>query len=382
MPTNRFGSFKRILAIRLDNIGDVVMTGPALRALRKSYPGAHITLMASPAGGLVFPLLPWVDDKITWQAVWQDIAKNPSMSPEKEYTLIELLKEQRFEAAFIFTSFSQSPYPPAYACYLAGIPLRIGQSREFGGGLLSHWLQPPADSTYQVDRNLHLLREVGIPVESNKMELRVSQVDQRGAAALLTAARINPEQPFVVLAPGASAATRRYDETRFAEVARRLAAESGYPIILIGSKREVGSFPVLEALAARHRRIISMLGKTTLPEMTAIISRSALLIGNNSGAMHFASAFDRPMVILYSGAELLEQFAPPFGKTRFLNRPTPCTPCHGFHCPYQMECLDIPADEVIAAALDWIKPDRLPDKAPSQTPSPAPYPTIEDPIRR
>ncbi len=113
MPDNAFGSLKHILAIRLDNIGDVVMTGPALRALRQAYPAARITLMASPAGSQVFSLLPWVDDRIVWQAAWQDITQNAPIMPDKELTLVELLKEQQFDAVFIFTSFSQSPYPPA-----------------------------------------------------------------------------------------------------------------------------------------------------------------------------------------------------------------------------------------------------------------------------
>src|SRR5512146_568882 len=119
MPTSLPDSLQRILAIRLDNIGDVVMTGPALRALHLVYPSARITLMASPAGSQVIPLLPWVDDGITWRAVWQDIGQHVPVEPDKERRLVEILKEHAFDAAFIFTSFSQSPYPPAYACYLA-----------------------------------------------------------------------------------------------------------------------------------------------------------------------------------------------------------------------------------------------------------------------
>ncbi len=385
MQTSSFEHLTNILAIRLDNIGDVVMTSPALRALRRAYPGARISLMASPAGSQVAPLLPWVDRTITWEAVWQDIAKKSLPAPQKEYSLIELLKKQRFDAAFIFTSFSQSPYPPAYACTLAGIPVRVGQSREFGGGLLSHWVKPPADHQYQADRNLHLLREVGIPVESNAMELHVSAADQHSASALLASAGIGPEQPFVVLAPGASASARRYDETRFAEVSRRLVSETHLPVVLVGSQREIGAFPALEALAeqpdvVQPNRLISLLGKTSLPEMAGIIQRSRLLIGNNSGAMHIASALDRPMVILYSGTELLEQFAPPDGKARFLNRPTHCTPCHGFQCPYHLECLEVPADEVFSAAMDLIRQDfsAMQDLSATTTA----VQTIDEPIKR
>lgn len=378
MQTSPFKHLKNILAIRLDNIGDVVMTSPALRELRRAYPNARITLLASPAGSQMVPLLPWVNHTITWRATWQDIAKTSLPDPQKEQALVELLKKECFDAAFIFTSFSQSPYPPAYACYLAGVPLRVGQSREFGGGLLSQWIKPPADSGYQAERNLHLLREVGIPVKSDVLELHVPHSDLRNAGALLTAAGIDPEQPYVALAPGASASARRYDQTRFAETAHRLAVDNQIPVVVIGSQREIGVFPAVEALAAQPNtqtgRIISLLGKTTLPEMAGIIQRSALLIGNNSGAMHIASALGRPMVILYSGTELPEQFAPPFGNLRILNRPTHCTPCHGLQCPYQMECLDVPVEEVVSAAIDMINQDLSPLSAMAQS--------IEDTIRR
>lgn len=76
--------------------------------------------------------------------------------------LIAAIQGHQFEAAIIFTGVSQSPYPLAYACYLAGIPLRIGQSAEFGGGVLSHWVKPP-DQKLQ-DRNLFLLESVGLAI--------------------------------------------------------------------------------------------------------------------------------------------------------------------------------------------------------------------------
>ena len=346
---------RRILTIRLDNIGDVVMTGPALRALKQAYPGSHLTLMASPAGSQVAPLLPWVDDVITWRAVWQDIATNVAVVPEKEYELVALLEQKQFDAAFIFTSFSQSPHPPAFSCYLARIPIRVGQSKEFGGGLLTHWVRPPEDSGYQVERNLHLLREVGVQVSSDQMELQTPLEDRHRAEAILESAGIGSGQGFIALAPGASAAARRYDEARFAQAAQQLAAQSGLPVVLIGSQREVGRFPTLEALAGVHAGITSLIGQTSVAEMAAIIQRSALLICNNSGSMHMATAFHRPMVILYSGTEHFEQWLPKSGTMRILNRPTPCTPCHKFSCPYHLECLDVPAEEVVMHALDLLQ---------------------------
>ena len=85
--------------------------------------------------------------------------------------------------------------------------------------------------------------------------------------------------------------------------------------------------------------------------LAAVIKRAALLIANDSGPMHMADAFGRPMVILYSGTELESQWVPRTASTVLLRRPTPCSPCHAFRCPYNMECLDIPPQEVVAEAL-------------------------------
>ncbi len=351
MPAKPFEKLKRILAIRLDNIGDVVMTGPALRALHQAFPQAKLTLMASPAGSQVAPLLPWVNDVFPWRAVWQDIARNVAVAPEKERELVQQIEERQFDAAFIFTSFAQSPHPPAYACYMARIPVRVGQSKEFGGGLLTHWVKPLSDDIYQVDRNLYLLNAVGIPAQENTLELQIQPGDQHLADALLADANIPEGQLFIVLAPGASATARRYEETRFAAAARRLVAETGLPVVVVGSQREVGKFPALERLAAQNSRIHSLIGRTTVAEMAAILRQSALLIANNSSAMHIGAAFNRPMVILFAGTERLEQWVPNSSNAIYLNRLTACTPCRRFQCPYHQECLDFSPEQVTETAL-------------------------------
>jgi ADP-heptose:LPS heptosyltransferase len=106
-------SVRNLLVMRLDNIGDVIMTSPALRALRENLPDAKITLMASPSGSSAASLLPWIDQILPWRALWQDLGKL-AFDPTREWKLIELLQARQFDAAIIFTSFSQSPYPAGF----------------------------------------------------------------------------------------------------------------------------------------------------------------------------------------------------------------------------------------------------------------------------
>jgi ADP-heptose:LPS heptosyltransferase len=355
---------RRILAIRLDNIGDLVLLGPSLRAIRQALPQAHLTLMASPAGSQVAPMLPWVDEVLVHRAIWQDTSGQIPREATRELELVGTIRQGQFDAAVIFTSFSQSPYPPAYVCLLAGIPIRLGQSKEFGGGLLSQWVRPLPDETHQAERNLFLLESAGFPVGNPHLELHIPAGVQTGADMLLRHSGIEPDEPFVVLAPGASCAARRYDLERFAAVARLLLAETSLPLVIAGSERERELLrPILAH--ADGRRLVSLVGLTTVSGLAAVIRRAALLIANDSGPMHMADAFARPMVILYSGTEYESQWRPRQAETILLRRPTPCSPCYAFRCPYNMECLDIRPEEVVEAALSL-----LPFSPP---PQPSPY---------
>jgi lipopolysaccharide heptosyltransferase II len=343
---------QRILAVRLDNIGDIVMLGPALRALRGFFPQAHLTLLASPAGSQVAPLLPWIDEVIPLRALWQDVSGKLELNPQRELELIEQLRAGRYDAAFIFTSFSQSPHPPGLICYLAGIPIRVGHSKEFGGGVLNITGRPPEDSGHQAERNLALLETAGIPVRSRHLELYVAPEVQNEADELLLSAGVDPYAPFVALAPGASCPARRYPPGRFAQAARLLARQSGLPLVILGSEREKESLiPFLTGLQ-HERPWVSLLGKTGVPQFSAVIRRAALVVANNSASLHIADAFERPLVILYSGTEYISQWEPRISPARLLNCTVPCSPCFRFECPYNQECLDIPPEEVAQAALE------------------------------
>lgn len=343
---------KRALAVRLDNIGDVVMLGPALRSLRAALPGAHIALMASPAGSAVAPMLPWIDEVITERVVWQDASGAMPLGPEREAALVERIRAGRFDAAIIFTSFSQSPYPPAYVCYLAGVPLRIGQSKEFGGGLLTEWVKPLPDHAHQVDRNLHLLAQAGLPIAGRHLELHIPPDVQRAGDSLLLEAGVETGQPFILLAPGASCAARRYDPNRFAEVARLLIERKGWRVVVVGSQREKAV--IAPVLSIESTMLASLVGRTSIPQLAAVIARARLLIANDSGPMHIADALRRPMLILFSGTEYESQWRPRAAPAKLLRRPTDCSPCYSFNCPYNMECLDISAEGVVDAALSML----------------------------
>src|SRR5262249_33508011 len=132
----------RILCVRLDTLGDVLMTTPALRALKESHSDRHLTLLTSATGAAAARLVPAIDDGIVYDAPWLK-ATAPRADSQAEYGLAERLRRERFDAAVIFTVYSQNPLPSAVLCYLADIPLRLTHCRENPYQLVTDWVPDP-----------------------------------------------------------------------------------------------------------------------------------------------------------------------------------------------------------------------------------------------
>lgn len=343
---------RRVLAVRLDNLGDVLMLGPALRSIRRTLPHAHVTLMASPGGGRAAALLPWVDAVMTERVVWQDASARLHLDPDRELALVRRIADHGFDAAIIFTSFSQSPWPAAYASYLAGVPLRAAQAGDFGGSLLTDVVAPVAHDAHQVDRNLHLVQALGFSLAGSHLEVSLSSEAEASAALLLEQVGLDLDKPFVALAPGAGCAARRYPAERFSVVAQSL-ADKGFPVVVLGTsgEAELGA-AILDPNAGRP--VFSLVGRTEVPQLAAVLARSALVLTNDSGSMHLADALQRPMVVLFSGTDRESQWRPRRSPSRLLRRPTPCFPCYRFDCPFDLACLDIPPQEVVDRVLDLL----------------------------
>lgn len=344
-PPVEWRGLARILAVRLDNLGDVVQTTPALRALAQAAPQARLDLLASPAGASLAGLLPGVDRVLAHRASWQD-ASATVPDPAAELALVARLRG--YDALVAFTSFSQSPWPVAYAASLAGVGVRVGTSREFGGTLLSHWVLPGGDdeTVHQVDRMLRQLRAVGVPDAGTRLELRLPNGREPGVAGIPFGA------PYVVLAPGASAPARRWPAPGFADVARRLLA-AGMAVAVVGTAREA---PLVDAVVAGAPGALGLAGRHSVPDLAAAVAGARAVLTNNSGCLHLADALGTPVVALFAGTEHESQYAPRGVPARLFRRPTDCAPCRAFRCPFLRDglqpCLDVAPREVAGAVLD------------------------------
>jgi ADP-heptose:LPS heptosyltransferase len=332
---------RRVLVVRLDNIGDVVTTTPALRALRAAAPAARIHLLASPVGSAVVPMVPELDGVLTVSASWQQLPGAVGPDPAAERELLARLAAEGYDVLLVLTSFSQSPWPVAHLGLLAGIGTRVVHSQEFGGAVATHWVSPPPDRTHQVDRALHLLAAIGVPHRGRETSLRVPPEAERAAAALA------PDQPYAVLAPGASCASRRYPAERFGAAAAQL-ANGRLPVLVTGSAKEA---PLVDAVvrAAAHPAVTPA-PAVPLPVFTGLLARATVAITNNSGGMHLADAVRTPVAVMYAGTERPGEMQPRTTPATLLGRPVACSPCRQLQCPFHHECLDVLPGEVAAAA--------------------------------
>lgn len=326
-------AIRRVLVVRADNLGDVVLATPALRALRLAAPHAGVDLLASPVGAQVAPMIPAVDDVLAVSASWQATGARPVPAAD-ELALVDRVRERDYDAMVVFTSPGQSPWPAAHVGMLAGIGLRAVHSTEFGGAVATHWVTPPPVGTHQADRCLHLLAALGVAPAGTELELAVPATDRV------------PPGPFAVLAPGGSCPSKRYPPDRFASVARLL-ADRGLPVRVTGSPRESALVGTVVAGAANP--LVTALTELTVPELAAVIAAAEVVVCNNSGSLHLADAARTPVVVTYAGTELTTEMPPRAAPAALLGRPVPCSPCRQFRCPYHQECLDLDPAEVADA---------------------------------
>jgi lipopolysaccharide heptosyltransferase II len=321
----------KVLCVRLDTIGDILMTTPAMRALKESGSGRSLTLLTSAAGSAIAPLVPEVAAVITYDAPW---VKNdgPHADSAPEHAMIERLRRESFDAAVIFTVFSQSPLPSALLCHLAGIPLRLAHCHENPYALLSTWLPDPEPGgivRHEVRRQLDLVAAAGCHTANERLSLRVPEGAADRVRRILIGQGVDLSCPWLLIHPGATAPSRRYPPESFAVVARFLAHDGGYQVLFTGSGPEHGLIAAIQSEAGIQA--FNLAGALQLDELAALIAHAPVLITNNTGPAHIAAAVGTPVVDIYALTN--PQHVPWQVPHRLVYHDVPCKYCYKSTCP-------------------------------------------------
>jgi ADP-heptose:LPS heptosyltransferase len=326
-----------VLAVRLDNDGDVLLAGPAIRALR--HGADRVTLLCGPRGRGAASLLPGVGDVVCWRAPWIDPDPDPVDRDDVE-TIVRRIAELGVDAAFVFGSFHQSPLPTALLLRLAGVPWIGATSVDYPGSLLDlrHAID---DDVHEVQRALALVRAAGYELPpGDDAALRVNAAAQRP-----------PEPPYVVVHPGASVPARAWEPDRCAELVAALVA-AGREVVVTGSASE----RALTAYVAGEGGV-DLGGATTFAGLAGVLAAADALVVGNTGPAHLAAAVGTPVVSLFAPTVPAVRWRPWKVAHELLHLDVPCAGCRARVCPVAGHpCLSGVSVRDVVAAVDRLAP--------------------------
>jgi ADP-heptose:LPS heptosyltransferase len=328
----------KALVTRLDSFGDVLLAGPAVRAVAAR--ADTVTLLVGPRGAPAARLLPGVDDILVWDAPWVGLDPPPVGRGEVEL-LIDTIDA---DTALILTSFHQSPLPTALLLRLAGVGHITADSEDYPGSLLDvrHHRAPHA---HEAEAALDLAEAAGFPrIDAGRLRV----LPPPGATA------VTGPGPYVVLHPGASVPARAWSRERSAEAVRELAA-AGHRVVVTGGpdERDLTAY-----VAGEHG--LDLGGRTGAEELAGVLAGADAVVTGNTGPAHLAAAVGTPVVSLFAPVVPAERWGP-YGVPYVLlgDQLAPCADSRARTCPVPGHpCLESVTGHDVVAAVEKLRGER------------------------
>ncbi|MFF6995266.1 glycosyltransferase family 9 protein [Streptomyces sp. NPDC008313] len=333
----------RTLVVRLDSAGDVLLAGPALRAVAAG--SSYTALLCGPQGVQAGRLLPGVDEVLEYDAPWVGLEPAEVSRPATRH-LLEEMSARRFDRALVLVSYHQSPLPAALLLKLAGIGRIAADSEDYPGALLDlrHHRLP---HRHEAEAALDLARDAGFPLPpADDGALRV--------AAPPDTTHLSGHEPYVVLHPGAAVPARAWSPARARRAAAALAA-GGHRVVVTGGRAER---ELTARVAGTHA--LDLGGATDLPRLAGVLARARVAVVGNTGPAHLAAAVGTPVACLFAPVVPAERWRP-YGVPHVLlgDQREACARSRARHCPVPGHpCLDGVGDAEVLAAVAALAGDR------------------------
>ncbi len=334
----------KILIVRLDRVGDVICSLPAVWALRERFPNAFISMMVRPYTQELVEGHPWIDEVIAY--CYENQGRHSGWLGNLRF--LKEIAARRFDVAFILHPGHRSVLIP----WMAGIPYRVGLDSE-DSFFLTHKAPDRRHEglKHESEYALDVLRAFGIENQRvEKPKLFISRGQAESAMEKLAAASPGGAGPLIAFHAGASCPSKRWPEGRFVELGRRITRELGAGVVILGGPEEAS---LAEDLCRRiGPAAFSLAGKLKLKETAAILVHSGFLVSNDSGPVHMAAAVGAQVLVIYgrNKAGLSPVRWRPLGEGhQLIQKDVGCQVCLAHLCPIEFECLRaVSVDEVFS----------------------------------
>ena len=272
-----------VLVIKIRYIGDVLLTTPFLRVLRQGFPNAWVTMLVNPGTEDVLRHNPDVSEVICLPGT--------GMMPQVQFC--RGLRARSFDCVVDLTDGDRS----AFLSCVTGAGLRVGFNHEsrLRGRLYSHCVNASYGAMHMIEYHAMAFSALGLPIQGGEPILPLSSEDYEQAHRILETLLLDQKQ-WIMIHPAARYWFKAWPPDRFAALADVL-YEKGFQVVLVGSRNE--QLLETEILKAAQHPIASLIGKTSLLELAALMKHCCLFIGNDAGPMHMAAAVGCPVVALF-----------------------------------------------------------------------------------
>ncbi|MFA4843283.1 MAG: lipopolysaccharide heptosyltransferase II, partial [Candidatus Omnitrophota bacterium] len=347
--TSQKNNFKRILIVRTDRIGDVVLSTPVIKALRDNYPNTYIAMMVAPYAKEIVEGNPYLDAVI----IYDREGKHKKWGSSLKFALN--LKKKKFGLSIILHPTKRVHI----VTFLAGIPRRVGYNRNLGALLTDRVAHTKhLGQKHEVEYNLELLQCLGIEAKSKNLFMPIKSEAEDWVREEFRKLGISDTDKLLAIHPGASCPSKVWPNERFAEVADKLTDKYGFKTLILCGPKDIGLAKAV-ADAMRHPAI-NLGGSTSLAQLASILRRCRIFISNDSGPVHIASAVGTPVISIFgrNQAGLSPKRWGPWGvKDKFLHKEVGCIECLAHNCLKEFTCLKaITTDEVISVVDETLFP--------------------------